>query len=515
MDNSSLASPHQALTESDGQHSSKHHLDLFSCSGVSQRSLLPLGNNAKSSDTFLAEKAEFKGLEAENEETLEVIDEDTGEVRTFKKFSWGTVEHQSPEQILTERFALQSAVRYLMPSSRTAKCTRLTTGAEIGMHKSKEHGTCSYGGLQTCGSVWACPVCAAKITTRRRNETREAMQAHLDQGGRLYFITYTFPHTNAESLSQLKGQFSEALKAFRTSYQYKQFKKLVGYDGLIRALEVTFGFANGWHPHTHEVVFANNKVPFKMIKHMLFQPWKNACIKAGLPAPSFRRGIDVKGGDKAADYLNKYGNELTMAHVKKARGDRYTPFDLLRAYLHENDKQFGAKFVEFAEAMKGARQLFWTKGLKAKFEIDDCTDEELAAKIEDDTQLLGKIPFDKWRAVVRYNARATLLILGQKQGFNKVEEVVEGLYLNYCSSGDKQRDDDKKKRYLERQREKDPMPKPKTKQELDEVYQQVQLALDGVDQANNETRKRVNQIKDYTMQWYQENMASLKNPYAN
>mgnify|MGYP000131855471 CR=1 FL=1 len=473
----------------------------------------PLGNNAKSSDTFFAKNRESKGLQPDLADTLEVIDDDTGEVKSFKCFKWGKIEQQSPEQVLTERFALQSAVRHLMPTSRTAKCTRLTTGAEIAMHKSKEHGSCSYSGLQTCGSVWSCPVCAAKITTRRRNEVRTAMEQHLEQGGQLYFITYTFPHTNSQSLNELNGLFSEALRVFRASYEYKKFKKMVGYDGLIRALEVTFGFANGWHPHTHEVVFASRKVSFRNIKNTLFKAWKNACVKAGLPAPSYRRGLDVKGGDKAAEYVTKYGNELTMAHVKKARGDRFTPFDLLRNYMHENDKQVGAKFVEFAEAMKGKRQLFWTKGLKSRFGIDDMDDEQLAAKIEDDTLMLGKIPFDKWRAVIRYNARATLLILGQKHGFEKVEQVIDDLYMTYCTSGDKEKDDEKKRKYIEKKNRTNPHYRSTSDVTLAEKFNQVREALNRSEYIKKQDAERRTHIEKSTMQWYFENMGDIDNPF--
>ena len=62
-----------------------------------------------------------------------------------------------------QRFALQSVARSILPESRTAKCLRIRAhDCDVQVWKSKEHGTASYGGLQTCGSVWACPVCAAK-----------------------------------------------------------------------------------------------------------------------------------------------------------------------------------------------------------------------------------------------------------------------------------------------------------------------------------------------------------------
>ena len=58
-----------------------------------------------------------------------------------------------------ERFALQSVARDILPTSRTAKCLRIRAyDKDVQVWKSKNHKTASYAGLQTCGSVWVCPV---------------------------------------------------------------------------------------------------------------------------------------------------------------------------------------------------------------------------------------------------------------------------------------------------------------------------------------------------------------------
>lgn len=36
------------------------------------------------------------------------------------------------------------------------------------------------------------------------------------------------------------------------STNFKKFKDGIGYEGLVRGLELTYG-SNGWHPHTHEL----------------------------------------------------------------------------------------------------------------------------------------------------------------------------------------------------------------------------------------------------------------------
>ena len=41
-------------------------------------------------------------------------------------------------------------------------------------------------GLQTCGSVWVCPVCGAKVVERRRGEIQQAMAMHRACGGEVH-----------------------------------------------------------------------------------------------------------------------------------------------------------------------------------------------------------------------------------------------------------------------------------------------------------------------------------------
>ena len=46
------------------------------------------------------------------------------------------------------------------------------------------------------------------------------------------------------------------------------------------------------------------------------------------------------------------------------------------------DKDCGKLFQEFAIAMKGSRQLVWSRGLKSLLDLDEKTDEELAEETE-------------------------------------------------------------------------------------------------------------------------------------
>ncbi|MFX9934746.1 rolling circle replication protein, Rep63 protein, partial [Acinetobacter baumannii] len=81
-------------------------------------------------------------------------------------------------------------------------------------------------------------------------------------------------------------------------------------------------------------------------------------------------------------------------HVKKGRNGGFTPFDLLQLSMYSEtvfEKYCGKLFQEFAIAMKGARQLVWSRGLKALLELDEKTDEELAEETEKDAITLRTI----------------------------------------------------------------------------------------------------------------------------
>ena len=148
--------------------------------------------------------------------------------------------------------------------------------------------------------------------------------------------------------------------------------------------------------------------------------------------PRYAHGIKLDSGDKAAQYVTKWGleDEMTKGHTKKAKAGGETPFDLLRASLADRqDKQAAALFREFAECFKGKRQLSWSNGLKARFFVDEKTDEELAQEKDDRAVLLGLLSVDQWRDVLKVDGRGVLLDIAAKGGWHNVQRylwLIEG-----------------------------------------------------------------------------------------
>ena len=380
-----------------------------------------LGTNAKSSAICTND----------NEKTsLETGEITGGEVR------------RSPMLPRIQRFILQSVSRKFLPMSRTNNCLRLRQGSkQIQVWQSIEHKTTSYSGLQTCGSVWACPVCSAKIAERRRVELIAAMAAHKAAGGCVNMLTLTSPHQRTDNLKDLLAKQALALKYMFQDRSAKAVLSEMGVIGQIRALEVTHGRLsetnNGWHPHYHILQFGGVGVDLAIFDAAqmkdwsvrLYLRWAACCVRAGLGEPSFAHGLKLDDGSKAAKYVSKWGleDEMTKGHTKKASQGE-TPFDFLRAYLADStDKQAGALFKEFAETFKGKRQLFWSPGLKKRYAIGETTDEELAAKQEDYAAMLGTITLDQWRDVLRVEGRGNVLYVASTGGWDAVMVYLESI----------------------------------------------------------------------------------------
>lgn len=363
------------------------------------------------------------------------IDPETGEIL-------GVID---PMAGRVQRFILQAVARKFLPKSRTDKCLRLRQkGKQVEVWKSHEFKTASFSGLQTCGSVWACPVCAAKIAERRRGEIIAAMAAHKAAGGSVTMLTLTCPHQRTDNLADLLGKQAKALNSFWNDRHVKAVSKSMGIIGQIRALEVTHGrlspSSNGWHPHYHVLQFGGLGVDYAPLEwlqmadceELFYQRWAAACVRAGLGEPSRAHGLKLDDGSKAAKYVSKWGleDEMTKGHTKKALHGE-TPFDFLRAYLADStDKQAGALFKEFAETFKGKRQLHWSKGLKKRYAIGEFSDDELSSQMEDEARLLGQITLPQWCDVLAVDGQGVVLQLAASGGWDSVVVYLASIKRN-------------------------------------------------------------------------------------
>lgn len=325
------------------------------------------------------------------------------------------VDHRSAR---AQRYALKSVVNRLLPVSRTSKCMRWHVPKQaLQIHKSDTNGRAFYSGLQVCASVWACPVCAAKISERRRVELLAAIERAKVLGLDVYLVTLTVPHGLGDDVRQVLDGILSAWRKSTTSRAGKKFRADFGIRGTVRALEVTYG-ANGFHPHIHALLFLDRGGSPSAVQRAFSPLWQYACEKAGLPRPSFEHGCRVDDGSHAGSYAAKWGldSEMTKSHMKKGKNGGSSPWDFLRNVLDKGDgyEKSAALFRVYADAFKGRRQLYWSNGLRDFLALGvDATDEEVAAAQEDNAHVLSEISVDQWRAILGTKTEAAVLTMAE------------------------------------------------------------------------------------------------------
>lgn len=332
-------------------------------------------------------------------------------------------------------------------------------------------GRAGYAGVATCGSVWACPVCAEKVQQARRAELRDVMAEASRRGDTVLLVTLTMRHTRGDRLADLWDDLSGAWKAVQQSGTYRRRRDEFGLVGWVRAVEVTHGWTHGWHVHAHVVLVLRGKrteAEAEAFAELLWSPWSRWLSRRPGRAP-VREGFDWRIGRGAAarmgEYLAKatYGAdvalaeayresyeglaaEATMSAHKHARGGNRTPFGVLAEMLASGmtgpdgrrvlapDARDLALWSEWEQASRGRRQLTWSGGVYDLREYaglgDERTDEDVAAEEPGGEDVLV-LPLDTWRAV---RGRAwELLDLAETRGVGAVVDYLDARGLDWTT----------------------------------------------------------------------------------
>lgn len=338
------------------------------------------------------------------------------------------------------RYQMQSVAKHMLPKNRVGICLRhqIERYGGVDLYKHRSTQKAFYGGLMVCGSVWTCPVCASKISERRRTELKTAFKAHLDGGGYCTMLTLTFSHSSRDKLDDLLIALGKSINKFRSGKRYNNIRKEIGLIGSIRAFEITYG-VNGWHPHIHLLFMHDNEIEswdWADMEDKLYSLWSGACAANGLEC-SRQHGLKIHDAAEASTYIGKWGDlmdkrwgtdsEMTKANIKKGRAGSMTPFDFLRVVIQDGDLEYQDKFQEYAKATKGKRQLVWSPGLKDRFLIEEKTDEEVATEKVEEADLLGTLDWKDWRYILHNDLRFKLLKEIEDNGY---EAALENIGIN-------------------------------------------------------------------------------------
>lgn len=323
------------------------------------------------------------------------------------------ISYTNQAQARVKRYALQNVARDLLPGERVSWCMRHRVPDTVGVDVfyNTEHQCAHYGNLMQCGSVWMCPVCASKITERRRIEVEKVLQS--GKYKTVFMVTLTLQHAPGDELSKLLDALNDTVRRLKMGNGWKLFRDRVGIIAYITGLEVTYG-ADGWHPHKHILLFSElseGEIDLDAVREWFSERYRRFLKKSGKYASPIY-GVDVRLGDGAVGrYVTKWGAaaEITKTPVKVGKGDNMTPFQLLDL-AGMGDKQAAALFIEYSKAMKGRRLLSWSHGAREMFDLgEDLTDEELVEKEDERSERLLTLTPEQWHKVLGNDIRAELL----------------------------------------------------------------------------------------------------------
>nr|CDL66379.1 unnamed protein product [uncultured bacterium] len=319
---------------------------------------------------------------------------------------------------------------------RPARCA-WTLGQSVGiMHDGSR--PAGYTGIERCSSIWACPHCSAVIRAGRATEIQQAVEAHQEQGGELLFFTGTLRHHQGDDLATTLDAVLEAWRKMTGNRPWKERKQRHSITGYIRSIEVTHG-ANGWHPHAHVLLFLDEKMSADELadfRSWIFNQWSNSVEKAGGKRPN-EQGLDLQPVDKKGKVIARYiskiqdekkwtaGAEMARADVKNGRGNSITPLQLLDEETEMDERTRATLWREFYSATKGRRAITWSRGLKARYEIGEQTDEDILDDAES-TTIVWRTSAANYRAANKRGAvtLAIALELAEAEAWTDLEKIL-------------------------------------------------------------------------------------------
>ncbi len=309
-------------------------------------------------------------------------------------------------------------------------------------------GVAHFEGLQTCGSIHACPVCSPKIRASRADEIEAAVTQHLADGGGAQFLTLTLPHDEGDRLQPLLDAVLSSWRRAQRSRGWDAERVQYGVIGRIRAFEVTHG-VNGWHPHLHILLFT--KRPLAAIERQAWcasigARWSLAVQSHGYRPPAERYGATMsavttsaavsrytsKVYDEAAERSWHVGNELARHDLKAARRGGRNAFAIACDAQETGDAGDVRLWREYERATRGRQAIAWSNGLRARFGVVHKSDEQLAEE-QVGGEVVTMLDGDAWRVVSRRRGGRTAVLDAAELGG---ERAVWDLVLRWSQAGD-------------------------------------------------------------------------------
>lgn len=281
----------------------------------------------------------------------------------------------------------------------------------------------SFVGVQTCGKLWQCPICAGRISERRRKDLNGALAWARAKEYKIGMMTLTARHGEGDALKDLLHRMKEAK---RRMHRHRGWTSLKGdLIACVTATEVTHG-KNGWHPHFHMIVIYKSDTTTEAFRE--FAPRWHASLKA-MGLDGNHAAYQFQNADKAGEYVSKWGaaEELTLSGKKLAKKGGKSPLQLLEA-SKAGSEEAGELWLEYDEAFFRRTQLDGLSKLLKLAEMDFVSDEEAAEnegqEDEVERELVVNLSSTEWRKKAR-KRRTDVLDAAEDGGARAVQAVLD------------------------------------------------------------------------------------------
>jgi hypothetical protein len=300
--------------------------------------------------------------------------------------------------------------------------------------------TAHFAGVETCGRIWLCPVCAAKIRARRGDEIAEAVGRHIASGGGAYFVTATLPHEHGDALAASLDALTAAWRYLMSGRQYTDERTRYGILGNIKAVEITHG-RNGWHPHIHAVILTKEWVDLgsgAMVDWVagLDARWARALIANGWNEGQygyrFRLDLVTRSTSALAAYVTKVqesglGNEIARSDMKVSRKkSSRTPLQILADFGTDGVADDLDLWREYERGTQGKSAIRWSRGLHGLLlpDVEEQTDEEVAAEEIGGETVAYLLPGTWYRLASIPGAQTAVLDAVERDGFEGIVKTL-------------------------------------------------------------------------------------------
>jgi hypothetical protein len=348
-------------------------------------------------------------------------------------------------KLVRDRYGLLDELRGVSTNKRTHTCGRMRIAEDVQLET--RGAKVKTIGVARCGAIHDCPVCAAILYAVRGREIDSCVEQWIGFGEQRKgpatawagMLTLTVKHGIGCDLEEVRSAMSAAWRRMRQGRSGQAMVRDLRESHYVRAPEITLG-PNGWHPHFH-VVMLCDKQPTAGAIAVLVERWADA-IEAELghnarplvdkrwdrithsygPAICEDGHFDAVGVElheltqsRDGRYLAKMGLEVCGGYETKQAGGGNRTYWQLAKDAASRDPESVRLWQQATVALKGTRQLTWSRGTRAFFGLDDLDDEATVLREEwgelpledapavDAPQLALVIPGAVWDAKCRQN----------------------------------------------------------------------------------------------------------------